>query len=337
MAEALGIPVQKNKAVCPLHGDKDPSLSFHGNRFTCFGCGAKGSPIDLVKEVLNVDLQAAAEWIGSRFGISPPERKSGQTAHYKKGPTPTLPSRKIGPHKPNAALSLEHFDVYEALLRLLPENSGEEWLQGRGFPPETASGYMIRRIIDPARLLSRLREGIPDALLLSAGVARKRGEGDLALQWGPGWYLLPILGQGIYGGRIIFLQGRNPLPDGKPKYMEIGGGFPRPLFWTCKGLGAPKGEALYLCEGILDALAAEEIGYPAVAVLGTQALSDEIIRELLPYRIKIPADRDEAGQKFAREASERIRGMGGTVSKVLLPEGVKDVNDYLRSKGKEEL
>jgi hypothetical protein len=29
--------------------------------------------------------------------------------------------------------------------------------------------------------------------------------------------------------------------------------------------------------------------------------------------------------------------MGGTVSKVLLPEGVKDVNDYLRSKGKEEL
>ena len=35
-------------AVCPLHGDKDPSLSInlkHGG-FQCFGCGAKG---DLIK------------------------------------------------------------------------------------------------------------------------------------------------------------------------------------------------------------------------------------------------------------------------------------------------
>jgi hypothetical protein len=188
----------------------------------------QGEPHRPREGVLNVDLQAAAEWIGSRFGISPPERKSGQTAHYKKGPTPTLPSRKIGPHKPNAALSLEHFDVYEALLRLLPENSGEEWLQGRGFPPETASGYMIRRIIDPARLLSRLREGIPTPSS-SPPAWRGNGGGRPRPSMGPGWYLLRFSDRGSTAGGSSSSRGGIPCRTGNRNTWRSAADSPPPL------------------------------------------------------------------------------------------------------------
>jgi len=74
------------------------------------------------------------------------------------------------------------------------------------------------------------------------------------------------------------------------------------------------------------------MGSPVVAVLGTAGLSDPIIRALPPYRIKILAEKDPAGSIFSKEASGRIKGMGGRVSVVHLPVGVKDVNEDLLRK-----
>lgn len=53
VAEMYGLKVKKNKSVCPFHADKDPSLSFspEKNVFHCFGCGAKGDIIELVRRL----------------------------------------------------------------------------------------------------------------------------------------------------------------------------------------------------------------------------------------------------------------------------------------------
>lgn len=47
IAEQFGIRVKGNKAVCPFHADKDPSLVFYEQqgRFCCFGCQARGNII----------------------------------------------------------------------------------------------------------------------------------------------------------------------------------------------------------------------------------------------------------------------------------------------------
>jgi hypothetical protein len=48
-----GIRVRRNKALCPFHPDKTPSLSLyrdgpHGRaKWKCFGCGEGGDAIDL--------------------------------------------------------------------------------------------------------------------------------------------------------------------------------------------------------------------------------------------------------------------------------------------------
>lgn len=63
VAHRLGINVVRGKALCPMHGDRHPSLSFKGNRFRCWACGCHGDAIDLVRQVLNLSYTAAIEWI----------------------------------------------------------------------------------------------------------------------------------------------------------------------------------------------------------------------------------------------------------------------------------
>ena len=49
VARSYGIEFTRgNKAHCPWHTDKTPSLSFKNNRFRCFSCGESGDVIDLV-------------------------------------------------------------------------------------------------------------------------------------------------------------------------------------------------------------------------------------------------------------------------------------------------
>ena len=54
-AQRYGIDVNRHKkALCPFHDDHNPSLSFKGQRFKCFACGAGGDVIDLVGHLANL-------------------------------------------------------------------------------------------------------------------------------------------------------------------------------------------------------------------------------------------------------------------------------------------
>ena len=54
VARSYGVEiVRNNKAHCPWHTDKTPSMSFKSNRFTCFSCGESGDVIDLVRILTN--------------------------------------------------------------------------------------------------------------------------------------------------------------------------------------------------------------------------------------------------------------------------------------------
>ena len=56
-------------AVCPLHGDKDPSLSInlkHGG-FQCFGCGEKGDLIKFHSLLYRMTFADALDDLARRF------------------------------------------------------------------------------------------------------------------------------------------------------------------------------------------------------------------------------------------------------------------------------
>ena len=57
----LNIENYRRNVVCPFHEDKSPSMKFYPkkNLFLCFGCGARGSPIDFVMKIENCTFQEA--------------------------------------------------------------------------------------------------------------------------------------------------------------------------------------------------------------------------------------------------------------------------------------
>lgn len=72
IAEDLGLKVNRQKKCpCPFHADKSPSLKFWPkvNGWKCFGCGKKGSNIDLVMKLKNLQFLDACHWIADRNGI----------------------------------------------------------------------------------------------------------------------------------------------------------------------------------------------------------------------------------------------------------------------------
>jgi DNA primase len=86
----LGMKVSRHKALCPFHGDRHPSLSFHVGRnvFRCFVCGAHGDTIALAMQVLGVGFKEACRWLAKECGgcgaasvESPAEESRSATPH----------------------------------------------------------------------------------------------------------------------------------------------------------------------------------------------------------------------------------------------------------------
>lgn len=63
VAQRLGIRIQRNKALCPIHNDHRPSMTFRNNRFRCWSCSISGDAIDLVRMVMNLSYIEAIDWI----------------------------------------------------------------------------------------------------------------------------------------------------------------------------------------------------------------------------------------------------------------------------------
>lgn len=89
VAEDLGLKVRGRSCLCPLHADNNPSLKFRPskNDWKCFGCGEKGTNIDLVMKVNKTDFVSACHWIAERHGISLSGRSSSRLKEWRDVPT----------------------------------------------------------------------------------------------------------------------------------------------------------------------------------------------------------------------------------------------------------
>lgn len=85
VAEKLGLTVSRDKALCFMHQDHDPSLHFkkRNNSWKCYVCDKGGHSIELVKRYNNYSFQEACVWLSRAFNISIPESKG---VKLKKGP-----------------------------------------------------------------------------------------------------------------------------------------------------------------------------------------------------------------------------------------------------------
>ena len=67
---ACGISVEGNKALCPFHPDRHPSMVVYRDGYHCFVCGAHGDAIDLVQHIKGCDRKTAAQTVAGIAGVS---------------------------------------------------------------------------------------------------------------------------------------------------------------------------------------------------------------------------------------------------------------------------
>jgi DNA primase len=308
--------------LCPLHHETRPSFTVYpqSGTFYCFGCRQGGDVIELVRRLEGIGFVAAVERLVGpqrmpRFSprppvapaTAPPGRREARTEHEDDRARRILAARASPAGQ--EALDLATWIYHQTLLQSAP---AQAYLAGRGIGRAVAQrcrvGYCSGEQLVPA-----LRhQGVPLEAAWAVGLlvgreGRERFAGRLTIPE-------------VRAGHIIWLMGRllDHMADA-PRYMSLPG--PRPLL----GAETIAGHLIVVgVEGSMDWLTLVGWGLPGFAALGG-ALSREAFAALAHARtIYLAFDRDAPGQEAVRKLAARL---DGRARRVLLPEGVKDVNE----------
>lgn len=332
VAERLGLPIvasgSNSKTFCPFNSHKRPTVELYDSQasateprhFHCFSCGAHGDAFDLVKQVKSTDFMGAVEWLAQTFGL-------------EQG---TAPRKKISQKSQNR--EVEQKDglnrAMEIYRKTADRNNALKWMEHRALSPEMldraelffSSPRTLSTFLQSSTISDAQRRILEDQLESSGLIRRDRplSEGasdylDFKISYRDFFYderiIFPIRTKNNilvgFAGRLV---GR-PKSDNVPKYLytpQLPKGNILYRADSAFGKIASKDSSvgqyrdLAICEGLVDALRLESLGFNAVALLGSQMSTGQfdLIVELarnLPMdkslRCFIFLDCDHAGQR----------------------------------------
>jgi len=310
LARDLGLQVRGKQARCfntsqHKRGDKTPSLGLDTktNRFKCFACGVSGSVIDLYKEVKGVSIGEAIQALTHKAGLV-------KQANIRQ------PAKQV-----NNRLKAPIKGVYEALGGYCKGLSKDayDYLTGptRGFTPETIRRFKLFSINNYQETNKFIKKSFIRDELDKAGLISEQG--NLI------FYQHKIIIPFIESGRIIFLQGRRT-DNQHPKYMHLK--RPVPLYNTDTLQNLTRGERVYICEGVFDAMMLEQNGFKAVAILGVNNFKPEGAELFKGLDVVLCLDNDEQGHRATQALARIFLLQGQSIKTKILPEGIKDITEY---------
>lgn len=318
VATRLGIQVKKNKALCFVHDEKTPSLSFNDRKgvYFCHGCGIKGNVPTLVSTILKLDTKATYEWLSVNF--------LGSHSNYTLRPKPIIHKLpKVKTSSQDECLSDP--EIYNWLIeKTVLSNDAKSYLvNSRGFSEEVVKKLEIRDIQNPYEFFKQLEKAWGSERLLKCGLLKKDDTGKIKPIWWDHVIVFPFIN---LDKKIIYLQARRLKTDNNIKYINLKGVKKGIFNINCIGEMKP-GEKLFICEGIPDTITMIELGHKAIGILGANSFNDKDINRLLDYNIHIVPDSDSAGQGMARKIIDSFKRVGKIVTRVELPKGKKDINE----------
>ena len=84
-AERYGVSVNRqDKALCPFHNDRHPSLYVADDHYYCFACGEHGDVIDFAAKLFGLPLYEAAQQLAADFHLTPEKLPSAAALHAKR-------------------------------------------------------------------------------------------------------------------------------------------------------------------------------------------------------------------------------------------------------------
>jgi DNA primase len=326
-------PLRKSGAnftgCCAFHQERTPSMYVYPDQQTyhCFGCGAHGDAISLLREKERVDFADAIELLAKRAGISIvyQNQGKGQFAQHAKGERDELLAAMEFATRFYEQLLWESSDGAQARAYLASRSLSEAvcrrfrlgWAPGSG------------RLVDEAR-----RKGLSEKVLLAADLAVDRAGRTSDRFWER--VMFPIADR--FGNPIAFSA--RLLPEAEQKAKAEGRGVGKyvnntdtPLYHKGHAvfnlhrarLASRDRNRLIVMEGPTDVMAADEAGFgECVAVLGT-ALTSDHARQLGNLvgnqgRLIILLDGDRAGQANSIKAVRTCLAVGVPVRVAVLPD-----------------
>ena len=325
LVEASGVELKKGGkdmlGRCPFHEDATASLVVTPgkNLWHCFGCGVGGGPIDWVMKRQGVSFRHAVELLRADAGLV----ELGT-------PTPRTRTKLPAPVALDAGeqeLLDQVIGYYHETLLASPE----------------AMAYLERRGIASRELIEQHRLGFANRTLglrlpataikagaevrgrlQKVGILRESGHEHFN-----GCLVVPVFDQ---AGHVTEVYGRKITPNVNPPWHLYLPG-PHRGVWNEGGLiGEQSGPGeVILTEALIDAMTFWCAGYRNVtAAYGVEGLTDDHLatfKRLGVRRVLIAFDRDDAGERGAEKAAERLMAEGVECYRVQFPKGM-DANEY---------
>lgn len=257
-------------------------------RWTCHGCGAAGTAIDLVMRTKGTDFKETLAWLGARaatptvIDTAPPARRARRLNTSSPGP-------------PNPLLDM-YVSACEAQLWAAQGRHARQWLTAtRRIPEDILRAHRVG--FDPGSHHLDRPDGVPKT----------------------GGVVLAILDA---DRRAIFTQARtlHAQPE-LSRYLNCAARLaPNPRLGIYQPAHALS-ENVIVCEGVLDALCAVSAGHRAAAVLGAALPDEKIARRLcaLGRPLLIAFDADDAGDRGAERLARHLAALGSHPARRLRP------------------
>jgi DNA primase catalytic core len=330
LVESSGVELKKQGkdlvGRCPYHDDREPSLvvSESKNLWHCLGaCNTGGTVIDWTMKMQGVSFRHAVELLRNGNPALAAKEKSAPRP-VKHGTTAKLPSG-LSAEADDARLLQRVVSYYHQTLKQSPE--AQDYLKSRGLANAELIdafqlGYANRTLGYRLPEKNRAEGSALRGRLQALGILRSSGHEHLN-----GSLVIPLFDE---GGNVVQLYGRKLLDNlraGTPKHLYL----PRPHAGVFNRTGITGAREVILCEALIDALSFWAAGYRNVtAAFGVNGLTDELLAFLAAQKVQrvlIAYDRDEAGDRGAQEAAERLMAAGIEAFRIVFPHGL-DANAY---------
>ena len=325
LAEAAGVQLRKTGSdftgCCPFHEDGSPSLviSPGKNLWHCLGaCQAGGSVIDWVMRAEGVSFRHAVELLRDGMPVITPASRAPGRSTARKLASP------VDRDAADGELLGQVVGYYHRVLKESPD----------------VLGYLAKRKISHPEALEEFRLGYADRTLglrlpdkrrkdgaeirgrlEKLGVFRASGHEHFA-----GSLIVPVFDE---HGSVMEVYGRKTgdhLRAGTPEHLYLPG--PHRGVWNIQALAAS--DEVIVCESLIDALTFWCAGFRHVTACygaaGFTADHAQALRHHQVRRVLIGYDRDDAGDKAARELAADLTATGVECYRVEFPAGA-DAND----------
>jgi DNA primase catalytic core len=325
LAESAGVELKRHGADligrCPFHDDREPSLviSPAKNLWHCLGeCNTGGTVIDWVMKARGISFRHAVELLKADLPlVAPAAPVKRSTVRHLDAP--------FSPDADDRAALAQVFGYYHETLKQSAE--ALSYLEKRGISSRDAIehfqlGYANRTLsyrlpAKPTKEGAALR-----GRLQRLGMMRPSGHEHFN-----GSIVFPIFDA---EGQIVQAYGRKIREDlrpGTPLHLYLPGDHQG--VWNLDGL--KDAEEVILCEALIDALTFWCAGFRNVtASYGVNGFTPAHVAAFKEHGIKrvlIAYDRDEAGEKAARELAPQLQKEGFDCFRIEFPKNM-DANAY---------